>query len=844
MGIRKVKVVPGKWMFFTFCLCAWCALVFFAAPSPSSAGTLISADSLPWSGYWWPSANGGLATGFDYREHPSPIEKYLLLTTGVSSGPLKDWYLNRYYDPDAVSWSGLCPYWARASMLENYDILPSSENNMIVRVGDKKGLLTLCHDFGNLAQSSGDDPVDFHYWLFEYIQDQGQPFLADLSAGEEVWYYPIYGFEMSSSTSGRTQSVKTAILFAADNVSPDYIGTLELTRSYTYDLYYNDQGEITGGSWTGKSVNNHPDALAYPLSTSAKCPYLDCDEVRRLAKSKDDFLEKAGNAPQPIDPGTYNLVLLDADQYILAGKPGDTVYLEIKQDDTSDEAMEIRIFDNFGESVFSQSLAYEGETACVIDMQNPPYSLTLTQNNYTRDPNIYSLSVKKFSAYHQNVPYIPKNGAWSGFVLLNSGDTKVDDVALVTSDAAGGPVQTVFGPVSLNPGEKQILMLDDLPYRPLEYGQIDSVMMISNQPVTLLNLFGIDKKPMAGFVQGKAGGSHLVIPDTVPGDLFVRKMKAAVFNESFAEANLLIRVYAGDGQFQYEVSEVLSPGARYAITPGVSPFYHVPDGGWMDVVETGGNPLSAYIYLQNSTGNLDSIDTLFAMPMDDQQISGQTRLVVPRITPPAGWWITRLTLINPNDAVNPVTLHVKRAGDDQSDDTQVQFDPHEKQVIDLTDLYGMNDSAAGSVLEISGQYPITGYYSYSPPSGKDEAGFPLMNDAAFASKLVMPHYAGQGGYFWTGVCICNPNDFPVDISVRPFDGNGAVIDDLVTSMPLEAGAEKTFTVRSEFGEQASTIAYIEFQEEAFGAPIGGFYLYGKEKGDGTPGVEMASGANM
>lgn len=842
MDIETVKMVNRKWMFGAFCLLTWCVLFFGATPA-FSAEMVYRAHTIPWSGYWWPTTSGGLATGYDYRGKPSPIEKYLLLTTGISSGPLKDWYLNRYYDPTAVSWGGLCPYWARASMLEDYDILPSSENNMIVRVGDKKGLLTLCHDGGNLTQSSGKDPVEFHYWLFKYIQAQGQPFLADLSFGTEVWYYPIYGFEMSSSSSGQTTaSFRTTIFYAADNVSPDYIGTLELTRSYAYDLYYNAKGEITGGRWTGNSVTNHPDILAYPLSTYAKCPYLDCDEVRRLAKSKDDFLEKAGNAPQSLDPGTYNLVLLDEDRYILAGQPGDTVYLEVMQDDSSDEALEVRITDTLDKSVFSRSLDHAGQAVYMLKMRNPPYFLTLTQNNYVKDPNIYSLSVKKFSAYHQNVPYIPKNGAWSGFVLQNGGDTVAEQVALVTSDDAGKPVQTVFGPVSLEPGEKRILMLENLPYRPLEFGKISSVMMISDQPVTLLNLFGIGQKPMAGFVQGANSGRRLVIPHTVSGDQLFRKMHAAVFNESFAKANVTVSVYAGDGRFQYAVSETVAPGGKYAITPGVAPFYHVPDGGWMELVEANGNPLSAHMYLQDSTGKRDAIDTLFAMPMDDQPGIDQTLLIVPHITPPAGWWGTRLTVINPNDKTNPVTLHIKFAGGDQSDDMRVQLDPYEKQVIDLTSAYGMNDDAAGSVLEISGQFPITGYYTYSPPSGKDEAGFPLMNDAVFANKLVMPHYAGQGGYFWTGVCVCNPNHFPVDVSVKPIDNNGAVIEDLVYSMPLDSGEKDIFVVGFKFGKRAGEIAFIEF-EETGGASVGGFYLFGNMK-DGACSMEMLTGANM
>lgn len=802
---------------------------------------LIQTKHIPWSGYWWPSRGGGLATGMGYRGHPSPLEKYLLLTEGVSSGPLINWYLSRYYNPSAESWEGLCPLWARASMLEDYDIFPSSEDNMIVRVGDKKGLLTLCHDYAITVAASGDDPVEFHFWLLDYIRDQGIPFLADMDAGREVWYHPIYGFDMTTSATGNIQTVRVSIKYAADNVHPDYIGTLQLGQLYTYELYYNARQEITGGAWTGGSVYNHPDVLVFPLSTGSKTDDLDCDVVRRLAKSKDDFLEMPNNAPGAIQPGAYNLVLLNEDRYVLEGRPGDAVSLEIQKDDSSEEALSVLLTDGSGEVVDSWSLLYQQQASYTLNMENPPYTLSLTQENYEEDPNIYALLVKKFPAFHQNAPYIPRGGAWSGFVLHNNADTPAERVALVISDGEGKPVQTVFGPVTLKPGEKQVLMLDDLPYRPLEFSKFDSLMMISDQPVTFLNLFGQNQKPMAGFVQGNARGRRVVIPDTVPGGEIFRSMKAAVFNESLAQANMTVSVYSADGGLQYQATDVIAPGGKYTITPGQRPFNHVPDGGWMDIAEAKGNPLSAYLYIQNSEGKRDAVDTVFALPVGLITVDS-TPLYVPHVTPPAGWWRTRLTLINPGQFANPVTLHLKKDGADKTDDTRLQFDPYEKQVIDLTDLYGMSDGAARSILEISGQYPLVGYYTYSPPTGKDEASFPLLTEDALADRVAMPHYAGQGGYFWTGVCVCNPNHFPVDVAVRPFDAKGVLIEDLVFSMPLESGEKDIFVVGFKFGKRSSEIAYIEFQETD-GADVGGFYLFGNMK-EGVCSMEMLTGANM
>ena len=143
--------------------------------------------------------NGGLGTGMDYRGRPAPLEKYNLLTTGVTSGLALTEYLDEHYDPDAPSWYGLCLYWARAASYEHINILPSSENNIIFRVGDKKGLLTLAHKYDLGESGFGYLPEEFHFWLLKYIKDQRKAFVADLDAGDEMWSYPIYKYDMTTS---------------------------------------------------------------------------------------------------------------------------------------------------------------------------------------------------------------------------------------------------------------------------------------------------------------------------------------------------------------------------------------------------------------------------------------------------------------------------------------------------------------------------------------------------------------------------------------------------------------------------------------------------------------------
>ena len=176
------KPSPVVALFFFFLILSSCLQPFAHAETHE-------ASSRPWSGYWWPDTQGGLGTGQDYRSSPAPLEKYDLLTTGASSGTALSAYLDTHYNPDTTAWFGLCAYWARAACYEHIDVFPSSENNIIFRVGDKKGLLTLAHNSDVLDLADGSAPEEFHFWLLKYIKDQGKAFVADLDAGEQVWSY-------------------------------------------------------------------------------------------------------------------------------------------------------------------------------------------------------------------------------------------------------------------------------------------------------------------------------------------------------------------------------------------------------------------------------------------------------------------------------------------------------------------------------------------------------------------------------------------------------------------------------------------------------------------------------
>ncbi|MCX5839673.1 MAG: hypothetical protein NTW71_14355 [Deltaproteobacteria bacterium] len=804
----------------------FCLFIFPVLFHHSAYAETHEAASRPWSGYWWPYTQGGLGTGQDYRGRPAPLEKYNLLTTGVTSGPALTEYLSAHYDPNAPGWYGLCAHWARAACYEHVDILPSSENNIIFRVGDKKGLLTLAHnsDIGELG--NGTDPDVFHEWLLKYIKDQREAFVADLWSGIEVWSYPIYKYDMESSRNGNVESVSVTVYFADDAVEPDYMGTKVRGYHYTYDLSLDAAGAITGGQWTAASITDHPELLSFSLDVRTIFPGLDYKELVRLAGSRDDYLEK-GSQIVEIGPGTYHLILLDEDVYTLSTIPGDILSVRIAKEPGSLRDMNVVVADGNGAEVQRAVVSNGRPMSIVMTSTTPPYIIRLTQDDYS-DPNIYVLNTDVKRSYNQEVPYIP-TGSESGFALTNPGSAGVSGVTLTTRDGEGNPVQTVLGPLRLGPGEKREFLFSDLSVRPHEMSGTNSFTLTADGPVALLNLIGEGHRFLTTFVQGDARGSRLVIPDTARSMTPGVRMFGGVRNESFEETRVTLRLYSADGVLLQEASEPIVARGGLSLEPGSYPFYTMPQSGWIEILGNGVQPLSGFQYTSDASG----VETLFALPV------GPAKKIVPHVPEP-GYWKTRVTLINPNATENPVRLHLARAGADTAGDLNIVLAPREKRVLDLQDQFGKRDGEPlyHSILEITGQYPLVGYFTYSTLNGKDNASYPLLDDTHFKSTLILPHYPGNEGYWFTGAVVCNPSSFAVQVRIEPYDRNGNLLEGRVISVNLDAGAYDVFEVASRFGEAASGISFLKFRTEGDVGAIGGFYLYSDS------GNHILSGANM
>ena len=242
------------------------------------------AAQYPWSGYWWQHKGGGL-TG--------PLSKYDQVFHTAASA----WEYQKHVQVATLQWFGHCHAWAASSVLEREPRASRSVGSIVFGVGDQKGLLAACHA-ADVSNSYGDrygdhagseDRNDIHpdeLWrlLQLYVHQQRIPLILDLEAGEEIWNYPVYQYEVEYAAEADGWQAGTMTLVAADdNVVPDYVGTQYIVRRYTFRVQFKDGALVLGtGQWTGPSVQDHPDFAWYPFVAAAENPDVDVDKVEQV----------------------------------------------------------------------------------------------------------------------------------------------------------------------------------------------------------------------------------------------------------------------------------------------------------------------------------------------------------------------------------------------------------------------------------------------------------------------------------------------------------------------------------------------------------------------------------
>jgi hypothetical protein len=268
---------------FTPLLAALAMLAAGALPASAEedSGT---ASEYPWSGFWWAHAEGGLT---------APLAKY----DQVFKTQAANWEQQVHVNAGNVQpWFGHCHAWSAASVTEKEPREAKTYKGVQFGVGDLKGLLTAIHAQDE-ATSYGDrfgdgrgndvkaDPSPDEVWrlLQLYVKQRNIPLIMDLEAGDQVWNYPVYQYEVSYSVSGGVATGTMQLVVADDDVHPDYLGTQP--GIYTYGFRCKMQG---GSMVAGSGVwlqEDHPDFAWYPYVARAENPNIDPAKVSQIIGS-------------------------------------------------------------------------------------------------------------------------------------------------------------------------------------------------------------------------------------------------------------------------------------------------------------------------------------------------------------------------------------------------------------------------------------------------------------------------------------------------------------------------------------------------------------------------------
>ncbi|MEZ0230118.1 MAG: pre-peptidase C-terminal domain-containing protein [Planctomycetota bacterium] len=135
-------------------------------------------------------------------------------------------------------------------------------------------------------------PNVFHKIIETVIGRKKLALVFDITANEEVWNHPAFAFTSAvtfvrdfneNNVAKKEWSVTTTVHYATDGVSESAIGVSEFTKTYTYKLVTDATGKLLSGTWTGSSVDNHPDFAWLPLSNPTTA---DSGENKKLLYGK------------------------------------------------------------------------------------------------------------------------------------------------------------------------------------------------------------------------------------------------------------------------------------------------------------------------------------------------------------------------------------------------------------------------------------------------------------------------------------------------------------------------------------------------------------------------------
>jgi hypothetical protein len=308
------------------------------------------ADKRPYSGGYYAEQTGG--TDVVMVGGKSPLTKY---DEAFHEGRNKASAWERENHTTGPVWAGHCNGFAATAQRH-----PKEPSRSVVRNGvtfdpkDVKALLAEIHmnaDYeflgGNRCEAAGNtnqpsdrqnpevmgecediNPGTLHAAVANWIGRMRHTLVMDMFRGDEVWNYPLYKYEITNITKNISEAQARQYVTGGNgeyifNPNAQKFAYVQMTLTYaqatkaetlgkltpaamnlTYVLELNAEGEIIGGEWVGRSVQEHPDFLWVALEPQTPNgtrymgnPHLDSGEVIKI------WAESVGYDPEapPLD---------------------------------------------------------------------------------------------------------------------------------------------------------------------------------------------------------------------------------------------------------------------------------------------------------------------------------------------------------------------------------------------------------------------------------------------------------------------------------------------------------------------------------------------------------------
>ena len=790
----------------------------------------VPEDRIPWSGYWWPQTQGQLV--FGYNEHPSPLEKYDAYVTGYYPAAAYAEGLIREYDPDVHGWFGHCDDWAAASILELEPNFVGDLRGIPFSVGDKKGLLTAFYDqnvtavlYGERYAEEGDDRDDvypggvngFHQTLINYIANQGLPIIMDLEPGPQIWNYPVFRYEMEWYDQDNRRYVTCTVWMADDSVSPDFVGTQEFTKTYTYSLEIDGMGELLDepGQWEGESVDSHPDFMWFPTFVSAQHSYLDGDTIDEIVQSEADGSDDRfewNNDPetaQPIDESIKNRFYWgsaqDEDWYRVALEAGDYFYAFLLSPSGD---LDVQIFD--AEGYEEGTVFYHGsriDSAAYSDFYYVRVRPTGEEKPY--------YNIEFYGSPSDVIPHVACVWGWNTDVTLLGEEWLHDQVRFNLFD--GDKRIIAQEALSLPEGRRLDVLLDDLFPVTAAWGRSAKLINLDGEgpPNGFFSYF--TDHQLANVPFRIEAAQKLFVPDIRNMGLWWTGM-ALMNRDAFYAASISMIAYDEDGAGIAENTFTLGAGRNKVGFP--EDFGQVPDGtAWIEF--SSDRRVQGLVLWGNGVGNADS--GLGGIPLLREQHLGDT-LFLPHLATYGGWG-TEVAMINPNSETAVIEITGYSSDGTPGGITTLEIPPNGRWRGSVQDLFNGNWSSDFVWAKIQSDQSLCGYQLFA--RGTDGlAALPLPSEQDLKTELLVK-YVPEMESAWIGLVFLNTTESKGDIWAAPFDeeGNNLLEDGFLWyNTPRGIGGYHNAVgfIEDMFPGLPSQTAYLKVYSEV---PILGFGIY-------------------